>query len=293
MVQSYDGQKTMFDVTIPADNYKSAHALMDVLSTVFKKFCFQKEQGDTTDYVHWQVRGSLHKPITCAGLLRKIVPVVTGHWSLTSSTVHGGPREFNYVMKVDSRLEGPWTDKDVIPEPPPLTTQLKEFLTYEFYPWQRDMLRMIQSANFRHLHYICDPHYNSGKSIFSEYLMYKGLALECPPIMSMEDLLQFLFSQPDASTYVLDLPAALRKEKVHSLYAGLEALKNGYLYDKRYSGKMRRINRPNIFVFANNYPQTHLMAPDRWQVYQITPDKKIVQMCPQPDGNWITMHGII
>ena len=137
MVQSYDGQKTMFDVTIPESNYPSAFSLISVLATVFKKFAFQKEQGDTTDYVHWQVRGSLHKPITCAGLLRKIVPVLSGHWSLTSSTVHSGPREFNYVMKVDSRLAGPWTDKDVIPEPPPLTTQLKEFLTLSPLPMAR------------------------------------------------------------------------------------------------------------------------------------------------------------
>ena len=274
-------------------NYPSAFSLISVLATVFKKFAFQKEQGDTTDYVHWQVRGSLHKPITCAGLLRKIVPVLSGHWSLTSSTVHSGPREFNYVMKVDSRLAGPWTDKDVIPEPPPLTTQLKEFLTLSLYPWQESLMSMIKSTHFRHLHYICDPHYNSGKSIICEYAEYLGLATECPPLMSMEDILQFLFCTPVASTYLFDLPAALRKEKVHSLYAGLEALKNGYLYDKRYSGKKKRIDRPNIFVFANNYPQTQLMAPDRWQVYQITPDKKLIRMCPQPDGQWITLNGII
>ena len=82
MVQSYDGQKTMFDVTIPESNYPSAFSLISVLATVFKKFAFQKEQGDTTDYVHWQVRGSLHKPITCAGLLRKIVS--STFWSLVS-----------------------------------------------------------------------------------------------------------------------------------------------------------------------------------------------------------------
>lgn len=53
-------------------------------------------------------------------------------------------------------------------------------------------------------------------------------------------------------------------------------LKNGHLYDKRYSGKKRRISRPIVIVFANNLPKLDLMAPDRWKTMYITPAKDLV-----------------
>lgn len=67
----------------------------------------------------------------------------------------------------------------------------------------------------------------------------------------------------------------MKKDKLGQFYAGLECLKNGYMYDKRYSFKRRRIDRPQIWVFTNTLPAWELMSMDRWQVYEMTADFRL------------------
>ena len=52
------------------------------------------------------------------------------------------------------------------------------------YPWQKEVEKIVSEYNERWLHYVYDPHYNSGKSILSEYLEYKDLAEEIPPVLA-------------------------------------------------------------------------------------------------------------
>lgn len=274
----FAGQISLFDVTVPVDKFADYRSLAEKLGTVAKKWVFQKEKGDETDYIHWQVRLSLHKKASCAAVLRDCVPVIPGHWSVTSSATHDAGNVFNYVMKAQTRMEGPWTDQDADLRPPPvLTRQLIHYHKQEKYPWQVKMEAICRESNDRRLYYIFDPHYNSGKSIFCEDMEYKMLAEEIPPFTLMEDIMQFVFCQHKSPCYLFDMPAAMKKEKVHQLYSGLEMLKNGFLYDKRYNGKKLRISRPIVAVFANNLPQLGLMAPDRWVTMYITPKKNLVE----------------
>lgn len=276
----YDGQICLFDVTIPHDKFEDYRDLAQILNQIAKKWVFQLEESDKTNYIHWQIRLSLHKKTTLSGLKRDVIPHLPGHWSVTSNTVHDSGNQFNYVMKVQTRLEGPWTDADVVREPAVMTAQLAHFLTLEKYPWQAKAEELASSYDERKLYYIYDPHYNSGKSTFCEYLEYKMIGEEIPPFTMMEDIMQFCMSQPVAKCYLFDMPAAMKKEKMHQMYSGLEMLKNGFLYDKRYNGKKKRITRPTVMCFANNLPQLTLMAPDRWKVYYITPEKDLVTYDP-------------
>ncbi|AXQ66345.1 MAG: replication associated protein [Cressdnaviricota sp.] len=278
MVHQFDGQLATFDVTLKVDEtYPDHHQVISALTSIAKKWVFQQEQGDETGYLHWQIRLSLHKKCRFSALKADIIPHLPGHWSPTSNEVHNSGQQFNYVMKVQTRLAGPWTDKDSIKDPPVLTTQLKNFLQKDPYPWQVSAISLVKGYDERHIHYIYDPHYNSGKSIFCEWIEYQGLGEEIPGIFTLaEDIMQFAMSMERSPCYLFDMPAAMKKEKMHQLYAGLEMLKNGFLYDKRYFGKKRRINRPQLICFANNLPIAGLIAPDRWQVHYITPDKCLV-----------------
>jgi len=282
-MKPFDGQLVGFDITIPCqdrDNWQPQKS--DILTSLLqlaKKFVFQLECGDS-DYFHFQVRLHLHKK-TCYGtLLRDLIPQCKGHWSVTANGTHLAGNQFNYVMKTQSHIEGPWTEDDVPDKPKTLTRQLRHYMTLDPYPWQVKATALASSYNERHLTYIWDPHYNSGKSIFSEWLEYKGLAEEIPPFTLMEDIMQFVMGQKTSGCYLFDMPAAMKKERMHQMYSGLEMLKNGYLYDKRYQGKKRRIDRPTVICFANNLPITDLMAPDRWQVYYLTRSKDLVLYDP-------------
>ena len=279
----FDNQCCLFDITLSKkkgdeEGLTTYKLLAYRLSSLAKKFVFQLEKGDEDGYIHWQIRLSLHKRQTCSHVHKNLIPHLPGHWSVTSNEVHDSGNQFNYVMKIDSRIDGPWSDLDNIPPPATLTPQLTNYWAYQRYPWQIDIERISQEYNERHLHYVYDPHYNSGKSILCEDLEYRDLACEIPGIYSLaEDICQFTFCQQVSKCYLFDLPAAMKKEKMHQMYMALEMIKNGLLFDKRYKGVKKRIPRPAMIIFANNLPKMELMAPDRWIIWYVTPDKRLVR----------------
>ena len=59
------------------------------------------------------------------------------------------------------------------------------------------------------------------------------------------------------------MPRAMPKWHLAEFYAGLESIKNGCAYDKRYSFKKQRFNRPQILVFSNQMPYFKMLTQDR------------------------------
>ena len=277
----YKNKKTLFDVTIWPNHveYADWHAVAAAAAPIFKRFVFQKEQApnpESGDGTHWQFRGALHKQEWASVVTKDLIPKFPGHWSLTSKDVHDSARHFNYVMKEQTKIEGPWSEKDLDKEPPKMTRQLQTFLENDLYPWQQELQEMIRVPNDRTIILVYDQHGNAGKSIFAEYLEYKNLAFELPPMRNMEDIMQFAFSFDDQKCYLVDMPRGMKKDKLADFYAGLESLKNGVVWEKRYAGKKRRMDRPHVVVFTNCLPVFNLLTPDRWVVKELTPDRALV-----------------
>lgn len=247
---------------------------MTTLNGWCKKWVFQKEKSDS-GYVHWQGRISLMKKKRLKEM--KQIPLPGIHWSPTNNKVHEG-QTFNYVMKADTRVEGPWSDEDY-EEPPPLTRQLKYFLDQKLRKWQELLAEMIKKPDDRSIILIVDTIGNSGKSIFAEYLEYKGDAWEMPPFRLMEDIMQCAMCIKAQNCYLIDMPRAMKKDKLSEFYAGLEALKNGVCYEKRYRFKKRRMDRPQIVVFTNKDPCWEYMSMDRWEVYDMQSDHSLKKRC--------------
>lgn len=260
-----------YDVTISCDVAGNDHNVIgDVMRQWFKKFCFQREKG-SSGYEHFQCRGHLYEKKTIGAMIKiSKLHLWGGHVSVTCTKVHEGTN-FNYVMKADSRVDGPWTDENFI-EPLPLTRQLKSFQQTQFRKWQKIILEWCAMADDRSIKLIFDQHGNSGKSIMSEYLEYKGLAFEMPPFKLMEDIMQCAMGISAQKVYLIDMPRAMKKDKLGEFYAGLEALKNGVCYDKRYSFKKRRMDRPQVIVFTNVLPDFSMLSRDRWEVFRMTSD---------------------
>lgn len=262
-----------YDITISFGNFQETYPthweVGKVLLEWCKKFVFQKEETES-GYVHWQCRVHLIKPKTLQTVLKQVAPVVGGNWSITSNGVHE-KGSFNYVMKADSRVDGPWNEQD-FENAPTMTRQLAYFLKQDMRPWQNQLEASIQETDDRSIKMIYDEVGNSGKSIFAEYLEYKGLAFELPPLRAFEDLMQFAFGFKDQKCYLVDMPRALKKDKLSEFYSGLECLKNGVVWDKRYAAKKRRMDRPQIVVFTNVLPAFEFMSADRWVVYKMETD---------------------
>lgn len=245
----------------------------------FGKFVFQRELSDPTDahpegYDHWQIRGHLIKKRRLNELKGKMFP--GGHISITTDDVHQS-NSFNYCMKADSRTDGPWTEADFA-DPPPLTRQLKVFLKQVMYPWQSQVYKFTQLEDDRLIHLVYDCNGNCGKSIFCEWLEYQGHAFEIPPFRQMEDIMQCVMSVKTHKCYIIDMPRAMKKDKMGEFYAGLECLKNGVCYDKRYAFKKKRFDRPVVVVFTNTLPEWSMMSTDRWSAWNMNPDHTLTKL---------------
>lgn len=242
------------------------HRMVAELKQWAKKWAFQLEKCPTTDRLHFQGRLSLFKKLRLSELVSRCT--FKAHWTPTSSEVHEG-QNFNYVMKADTRLEGPWIDKEY-EDPPVLTRQLVNFQDKEKYEWQKKVELWCDEMDDRSIKLIHDTVGNSGKSIMAEWLEYHKKAFEIPPLKDMEDIMQFCMSFKAQKVYLIDMPRAMKKDKLAGFYSGLECLKNGYVYDKRYAAKRRRFDRPQVIVFTNVLPEWKFMSRDRWEPYTMT-----------------------
>jgi len=288
----FEGQIAMFDCTVAKDEYGSYEELFHVLVKLAKKFVFQLEEGEETQFKHWQIRMSLFGKTRFGAFSRDIMPKIPGRWSVTSTPALEG-NQFNYVMKDQTRLEGPWSDKDKVRDPPEMTPQLADFIKLanedKLYPWQKKCIQFAKARDDRRIMFVYDPNYNSGKSILCEYMEYLRIGEEIPPYPCFEDIIQFVMCQPKATCYMFDMPAAQKKQNMSQMYTGLEMLKNGFCYDKRYNGKKQRIARPAIIVFTNTPPVMGLIAPDRIQTWLVGKNKDISPYYFNPaDKTWST-----
>lgn len=262
----------VWDFTLSNKNNLDINILKDTLCEVSKHWALQLEKGET-GYIHWQGRFSLMKRKRLGALIKLFKLYEQWDEVHFSPTANANTKNFNYVMKADTRIDGPWTDKD---EEKFETKQLQIFKGYKMYPWQKTLENKATDWCPRKIDMIYDTVGNQGKSIFSEYLEYTGVAEEIPPFRMMDDIFQWVASRPKKQCYIIDMPRALKKDKLADFYAGIEIVKNGVCYDKRYKAVKKRFDRPRIFVFTNTLPNFNFMSPDRWVVWEIN-QKKILQ----------------
>lgn len=67
-------------------------------------------------------------------------------------------------------------------------------------------------------------------------------------------------------TIIFDIP---RVNGNHISYAAIESIKNGVIFSPKYESGMVRFNRPNVVVFANEYPEVDKMSEDRWIIEEL------------------------
>ena len=269
-----ESQIAVWDFRYNADTFKDHFELIDTLKGVAKKYVFQLEQSDT-GYRHYQGRLSLIKKRRRAEkhLILKLFKDKPPNYIEPTTNKEVCSGSHFYVMKEDTREEGPWADTD--PPPPTLTKQLERFMKRDLYLYQKQVIALSQIFDDRKIDLLYDPHGNIGKSMLSEYMEFRGLAEEIPPFRLMDDIFQWVCTRPILPAYIIDMPRGMKKDKLADLYSGIEVIKNGVAYDKRYTAKKIRFDRPRIFVFTNVLPCFDLMSKDRWNVWTIDENKEL------------------
>lgn len=250
-----------FFITLPFASNMDKEVIFTVVKDYFKKWAFQKE--DEKGYVHWHIIGSLIKKRR----LQEILPVLKaaglnfGHMAPMSKAGMGTM----YAMKADSRVEGPWTDKDPVPN-----HVQERFRNAVLRPWQvglhTRLINMMKDGDDRHILIKMDPDGNIGKSFFKGWAATQPEYFVVPSsFSSANDIIEFCCSQMHdgwKGIIVMDIPRSTSMKHWWTLAAGLETLKSGYLHDKRYRGRVVVIEPPQIVCFCNAMPPREVMSAD-------------------------------
>lgn len=246
-----------YDFTLKAEDY-TKDDVIDLLKDLCKKWTFQKEQGET-GYVHYQGRMSLKTKQRLTTLKNKVFPEM--HLSPTSSQNMGN--DF-YVVKDETRIEGPWSDTSVpayIPRDVAEITSLK--------PWQAQIESTVNCDVRRDIYVLYEPRGNVGKTLLCRYLSLRRGAATLPPLNDYKDLMRIVMCKPTSNCYLVDMPRAKDKLKMREFWSGIETLKSGYAYDDRYEFREKYIDPPVIWLFTNTLPEEEMLSKDRWKIFEI------------------------
>ncbi len=248
------------------------------LSAYCKKWCFQLEKAPAGG-LHFQARISLREKKR----LQQCIRMFPGsHVSIeTNAAGKSGAGEL-YVMKSDTRVAGPWTDKDVVLYRDPIYD-----IGSHLRPWQKEVMRRLAAQDERGILIVVDADGNNGKTVLSHYIVQYCEGRYVPPhCQTPDEISQFvhgLCKSGQQYTIVIDLPrAALLRNIAPRIFSAFETIKSGYLYDKRYGARYMYIKPPKIVVFCNTTPDQALLTADRWDLMVLPWTPVMMPMPPPP-----------
>lgn len=259
-----------WDWTLPVTDDRTPEAVKTVIRRLFRKWTFQKERGDQTGYLHYQGRGSLFKKRRFPELKKLCDSMELGDMNV-SPTVTANVGSAFYVMKEDTRVDGPWADTDeeiYIP---------RQYRDLTMYPWQQQVIDSASTFNPRHVYYVYDPDGSKGKTTVAAIccLLHKGIRI--PAVNDHEKLLASVCdiltakNERQPGPVFIDLPRYMDKKRLHGIYSSIEEVKNGHVYDMRFHFKEWWFDSPPVWVFANTYPTVSALSQDRWKFLRFDP----------------------
>jgi len=262
-----------FDLTMTDKDNLNYKLIKLVLLDISKHFIFQKEMGKEIKdghehgFVHWQIRLKTKIPMRTTALVKKLKGTVLegSHISPTSKDVHLS-NDFNYVMKEETKIEGPWSD---LPE-----ELMKGYIPPQcridnWRPWQQQALDLFEQHPGRIINVLVQKKGNKGKSTFGLTCLVRGLTEYVPCVTDSKDMVQMLYCLPTAKTYIINLTKSVAKQNLEGFFDAVETLKDGMIYDFRNKFKRRIIATPHVFIMTNTLPKKSLTSVDRWRLWTI------------------------
>lgn len=246
----------VYDFTSSFDKGPSIAVMNTWLKKNCKKWAFQKEKG-ATGYIHYQGRFSLKQ--------KQQMGKFEHPFSHISTTSKENSKNNFYVLKDDTRIEGPWLDTD-----PYIPRQCENF---QLRPFQNFIVK--HRDDDRVINIIVDNHGGIGKTSLGRYLdtsknedgLPKGTYITFAN--DYRDIMRQVFAQPKTEIYIVDIPRAIPKKKLNHLFAAIETMKDGLCWDDRYEFRKTWFEPPTIWVFTNEQPIASWLSKDRWKFWSV------------------------
>jgi len=252
-----------------------------LLKGIAKKYVFQEENSDT-GYHHYQGRMSLIKKRRKGELLKLFETLGRSapNYLEPTATCNFTDEAF-YCQKEDTRIAGPFTDKDEKKEV--YIPRQYRGLVEKLYPFQKVIFDSCDIFEPRIINLIYDPLGCAGKSTVAAICELYGRAIDMPPVNDADKLIQSACDIcvarqiRDPSPVFIDLPRAMNKDRLNGIYTAIEQIKKGKLYDLRYTYKDWWIDSPQIWVFSNIEPDLSMLSKDRWRIWSISKEKELIK----------------
>lgn len=253
-----------WDLTLFKDSV-TEHDIARELRKIASQWAFQKEACPTTGREHWQIRASLNKKSTKVGIISDLRETAL-EGARVSATATRNSKRFDYVLKKQTRVAGPWLDTD--PDPEQIDEEIRN---NQPRGWQEECIQYAEAKpKPRKIRVYVDRNGGSGKTWLKKYMRWKTKACVVPHFEKPEDMAQMVMCKPVANTYVVDIPRSITDRQKRGIWQGIESIKDGYCYDKRHKFRDRVFATPNIIVFTNQMPELTALSGDRWDIIDIT-----------------------
>lgn len=242
----------------------------DVLKVIADKYAFQLEAGESGK-LHYQGRMRL-KDKQRESTIYKSFPA-----HLSRSVCQNIE---TYVQKEETRVAGPWHHYD-----PVLTGDAIVIESKGMNAWQRGIWEILQTNDNRKVDVIIDEVGGKGKSSFSRYLGESNLACKMPYIGDADIMIKSLCAKisgwrsegrADPKIVVIDVPRSTCMKAEHKFWAAVEMIKDGYLYETRYTFSEVYFTPPRVLVLMNQKPAVENLSKDRWSLWMVSPEGTLI-----------------
>lgn len=251
-----------WDLTIPKGMLTTKQVVEMFERAHSDKFVIGEEVGTLTGYEHFQCKGHFRKPYT-QNEIKKIF----------GESVHCEPsivKDFTYCEK-EGKFYRSWQGA------------LAPFYDLELRPWQGQAIADLKEQSERECTVIIDKIGNHGKSYLSKHLVAKYNYAYVPPMTSAEDYMFMAMAHPSAKGFIFDIPKSENTQQEKAMWSAMETIKNGYLYDKRYSFQEKWIEPPKMLVLTNDKPPKNMLSEDRWRLLELIDRGQASYLTPWED----------
>ena len=220
---------------------------------------FQLEKTGETN-VHIQARCHLKKKVRTMQLVSTLAInclVDAGHVNCSPTSGSAG-NYFDYQMKAETRLEGPFSNKDLS------VFDVRDDLEFlPLHPWQEWIERVwfsaegqnVENPTRRKIVFCVDKKGGAGKSTFVKHCLLKRPKeiAYIPALGNAQQLSSALCQIGPYPYYLVDLPRVKTEETYNDLLYTLETLQSGLVSSTMY-GKYTTmlLNPPQVVVFSNS-----------------------------------------
>lgn len=231
------------------------------------KYVFQLERAPTTSLLHYQGHINLKVKKRLAEFLKEVQPTLPGIHVSPSSKAGETDAEF-YCMKEETRVSGPYADKDFIfPDYSDISAPSG---------WQLEAQAILTGPpQKRTIYWIWEEVGCTGKSDFTTYMELNHRIIGLGLSTALDNF--YAVSENVARGYIFDIPRSLPKRfDWAEVYMSLEKIKDRNFLSTKYKPKKVILPViPHVMVFSNQPPDLTQLSRDRWRVLKIT-DNKLV-----------------